>query len=106
MSEVVRMGVVGAGTIALRGILPHLSQADVQDRVRLAAVCDPVPRRAEAAAAKYGVERAFTTFEELLADGDVDAVTVASPISLHYEQGKQAITAGKHVHFNKTMTTT
>ena len=106
MSEVVRMGVVGAGTISLRGILPHLSQEDVQDRVRLAAVCDPVPGRAEAAAAKFGVEHAFTTLEELLAEGNVDAVTMASPIGLHYEQGKQALEAGKHVHFNKTMTTT
>nr|PZN20752.1 MAG: gfo/Idh/MocA family oxidoreductase [Chloroflexota bacterium] len=106
MADVVRMGVVGAGAIAQRGILPHLSQPDVQDRVRLAAVCDPVPGRAEAAAAKYGVERHFLTFEELLEKGDVDAVTICSPIGLHYEQGKLALEAGKHIHFNKTMTTT
>ena len=106
MPDVVRMGVVGAGTIALRGILPHLSQEDVQDRVRLQAVCDPVPGRAEAAAAKFGVEHAFTDYAEMLERGDVDAVTIASPIGLHYEHGKQALDAGKHVHFNKTMTTT
>jgi predicted dehydrogenase len=100
------MGVVGAGAIAQRGILPHLSQDDVQDRVRLAAVCDPVPGRAEAAAEKYGVARAFLTYEELLAHGDVDVVSIASPIGLHYEQGKLALEAGKHLHFNKTMTTT
>src|SRR5579859_455948 len=99
------MGVVGAGSIAVRGILPHLSQADVQDRVRLAAVCDPVPGRAEAAKAKFGVERAFVDYVDLLAHGDVDAVTIASPIGLHYEQGRQALEAGKHIHFNKTMTT-
>ncbi len=29
-----------------------------------------------------------------------------SPIGLHFEQGMQAIQAGKHIHFNKTMTTT
>ena len=86
--EQVRIGVVGAGAIAVRGILPHLSQADVQDRVRLQAVCDPVPGRAEAAAERFGVERAFADYEELLADGDVDAVTIASPIGLHYEQGQ------------------
>ena len=38
MADIVRMGVVGTGAIALRGILPHLSQADVQNRVRLQAV--------------------------------------------------------------------
>jgi predicted dehydrogenase len=106
MPDVVRVGVVGAGSIAVRGILPHLSQDDLKDRVSLAAVCDPVPGRAEAAAAKFGVEQAFLTYEDLLAKGEVDAVSIASPIGLHYEQGRQALAAGKHIHFNKTMTTT
>jgi predicted dehydrogenase len=99
------MGIVGAGAIGIRGALMHLSQDDVQDRVRLAAVCDPVPGRAEAAAKKYGVEAAYLTYEEVLADPNVDAVTLCSPIGLHYEQGLMAIEAGKHIHFNKTMTT-
>jgi predicted dehydrogenase len=106
MGEPLRIGVVGAGSISVRGLLPHLSQADVQDRVRLAAVCDPVPGRAEAAKERFGIARAFTDYAALLAHGDVDAVTIASPIGLHYEQGRQALAAGKHVHFNKTMTTT
>src|SRR5947209_12068293 len=106
MAGPLRLGVVGAGSIAVRGLLPHLSQADVQDRVRLAAVCDPVQGRAEAAAERFGVERAFTDYGELLAHGEVDAVTIASPIGLHYEQGRQALLAGKHIHFNKTMPTT
>lgn len=106
MSEIVRMGVVGAGSIAIRGIMPHLSQDDLQDRVHLAAVCDPVPGRADAARARFGIDRAFTDYADLLARGDVDAVTIASPIGLHYQQGRQALEAGKHIHFNKTMTTT
>ncbi len=106
MPDVVRMGVVGCGSIAVRGILPHLAMEDVQDRVRIEAVCDPVPGRAEAAAERFGAERAFLSLEELLDHGNVDAVSIASPIGLHYEQGKKALQAGKHVHFNKTMTTT
>ena len=106
MADVVRLGVVGAGSIAVRGILPHLSQADVQDRVRLQAVCDPAPGRAEAAAERFGIVHAFADLDRLLADGEVDAVSIASPIGLHYEQGRKALEAGKHVHFNKTMTTT
>jgi predicted dehydrogenase len=106
MSEFVRMGVVGCGSIAIRGILPHLSQPDLADRVRLAAVCDPAPGRAEAAAREFGVPRFFETCEDLLEHGEVDAVSIASPIGLHYEQGMMALNAGKHIHFNKTMTTT
>jgi len=106
MAKCVQVGVVGAGTIALRGILPHLSQPDLKERVRLKAICDPVPGRAEAAARKFGVERWFLEYEELLALDEVDAVIIASPIGLHYAQGKQALEAGKHVYFNKTMTTT
>lgn len=106
MSDPIGMGVVGAGAIGIRCALSHLSQDDVQDRVRLAAVCDPVPGRAEAAAAKFGVAASYLTFEELLGDPAVDAVTLCSPIGLHYVQGMAAIAAGKHVHFNKTMATT
>ncbi len=106
MADAVRMGVVGAGAISQRGILPHLSQDDVRGRVVLQAVCDPVPGRAEASAEKFGIVHAFTEYDDLLANGDVDAVTIASPIGLHFAQGKQALEAGKHIHFNKTMTTT
>ena len=105
MSDVVGMGVVGAGAIGLRCALSHLSLPDVQDRVRLAAVCDPAPGRAEAAAGKFGVPAWYEEYEPLLADPNVDAVTLCSPIGLHYEQGMAAIEAGKHVHFNKTMAT-
>lgn len=104
--EKVGIGVVGAGAIGIRGALMHLSQEDVQDRVRLAAVCDPVPGRAQAAAEKYGVAAHYPSFEELLADPHVDMITLCSPIGLHFEQGMRAIAAGKHIHFNKTMTTT
>ncbi len=102
----VGIGVVGAGSIGIRAALPHLSIDDVQDRVRLVAVCDPVPGRATAAAEKFGVTRAYERYEDLLADEEVDAVTIGSPIGLHFEQGMLAARAGKHLHFNKTMAVT
>ena len=106
MTGPIGMGVVGAGSIGIRAALQHLCLPDVQDRVTLAAVCDPVPGRAQAAREKFGVKRAYENYEDLLADPNVHAVTLGSPIGLHYEQGMQAIAAGKHIHFNKTMTTT
>jgi len=106
MNNIVRVGIVGAGSVSVRGIIPHLSQEDVQDKVRITAVCDPFPGRAQAAAEKFNIPAAYESYEELLESGNVDAVTLASPIGMHYEQGKLAIEHGVHVHFNKTMTTT
>ena len=70
----------------------------------MTAVCDPVEGRAARAAEEFGIPHGFTAYADLLRE--VDAVTIASPIGLHYEQGRQALEAGKHVHFNKTMATT
>jgi predicted dehydrogenase len=100
------MGVVGAGSVAQRGILPHLNMDDVKSRVVLHAVCDPAPGRADAAAEKFSIPHAFTDYTAFLAASDVDIISLATPIGMHYAQGKAAILAGKHVHFNKSMTTT
>jgi predicted dehydrogenase len=98
--------VLGTGSISIRGILPHCTMPDVQDRLQVTAVCDTVPGRARAAAERFGVPQAFESYEALLREGDCDAISIATPIGLHYEQGKAAIEAGWHCHFNKTMTTT
>lgn len=100
-----RLGVVGAGALGLR-VLAHLALPDVQGAVRVTHVCDPAEGRAEAAAGRFGVARWSRSLERLLEDPAVDAVTIASPIPLHHEQGMAAIRAAKHVHFNKTMALT
>ncbi len=106
MKDIVRLGIVGTGSIALRGLLPHLTMEDVKDRVRIVSLCDPVFSRAEAAAAKFGVHAAYPDMQSMLDAGGLDAVSIASPIGYHYEQGVMAVDAGLHVHFNKSMTTT
>lgn len=105
MAQPLGIGILGAGSISIRGLLPHLTMEDVQDRVRVTAVCDNVPGRAQAAAERFGVPAAYDEYEPMLADPKVDAVAIATPIGLHYEQGVAAVEAGKHVYFNKTMTT-
>ena len=105
-AEPLGIGVVGVGALALRGILPHLAQDDVANAVRVVALCDPVEERVGAAAAEFDVPRAYTSIDEMLADTGVDAVTVASPIGLHFEHVRAALQAGKHVHVNKTLCTT
>jgi predicted dehydrogenase len=106
MSQSVGIGIIGCGSIGIRGALDHFVLEDMKGIAHVAACCDPVDGRAEAAAAKYGVPKAYRTEDEVFADPSVDAVIICSPIGLHYEQGVKAIEAGKHIHFNKTMTVT
>jgi predicted dehydrogenase len=101
-----RVGVVGVGALALRGILPHLTQLDVSDRLIVSALCDPVEERARGAAERFGVPRVFTSLEDMRGSGEVDAVTIASPIGLHFDHCRLALEAGLHVHVNKTLSTT
>ena len=67
----------------------------------LAAVVDPDPAAAEAAAASYGVRAA--SFEDLLADPAIDGVSIASPAGMHHAQAKAALEAGKHVFVEKPL---
>jgi len=106
MDEPLRLGIVGVGALTLRAILPHMTQPDITARVVVTAICDPVLERAAAAADRFGIPTAVADIDDLLKRGDVDLVTIVSPIGLHAEHALKAVEAGKHVHVNKTMTTT
>ncbi len=82
-----------------------LSTADIH-RAHLAAVTETSPvvavasrARAKAAAfaREHGIERIHGSYEELLADPELDAVVIALPNALHHEWTMRALAAGKHV---------
>jgi predicted dehydrogenase len=106
MNTTLRAGLVGCGSLALRGPLPHLSLPDAQQKIRLAAVVDAVAERAQAAAERFGVPAWFTTTEEMLDKVDLDLVLVLTPIPYHFANAMAAIAKGKHVYVQKAMTTT
>jgi predicted dehydrogenase len=64
-------------------------------------LCDLSPDLLESAARAHPQARTTADFEELLADQDVDAVVIATPVVTHYELAKQALSAGKHVFVEK-----
>jgi predicted dehydrogenase len=106
MSKTLNAALVGCGSVSQRGVLPHLACADAKTRVNLVAVVDAVPERAEQSAAKFGVPSWFTDTADMLAKTDVDMVLVITPIQYHFENAMIAITAGKHVYVQKSMTAT
>jgi xylose dehydrogenase (NAD/NADP) len=71
--------------------------------VEIVAVGSRDRARAEAYAREHGIERAHGSYEELLADPDVDAVYVALPNALHVEWSIRALEAGKHVLSEKPL---
>ena len=57
--------------------------------------------RAQAFASEWGFEKAYGSYEEMLADPEVELIYVATPHSHHYEHAKMCLNAGKHVLLEK-----
>jgi predicted dehydrogenase len=84
MQQPLKAGLVGCGSVAQRGVLPHLNLADAREKVQLAAVVDTVPERAQQTAERYNIPAWFTSVEEMLAGADVDLALVVTPIRYHF----------------------
>ena len=97
----VRMGMIGVGK---RGNA-HLKRFVERSDFAIKAVCDiDAPARdAAQSTAQSDNPRSFGSYEELLAEGDVDAVLIATPCYLHAEMSAAALEAGKHVYCEKPL---
>lgn len=71
--------------------------------VRVAGVLGSSPDKSRQMAERFDVPRAYASFDELLADADVQAVHLATPNRLHFEQASRALRAGKHVMCEKPL---
>jgi predicted dehydrogenase len=87
-------------------VLPHLSQPDAREKVKLVAVADAVGERARQTAERYGVPAYFSDIGAMLAGAELDLVLVITPIADHYRSALAAIEAGIHVYVQKAMTVT
>jgi D-xylose 1-dehydrogenase (NADP+, D-xylono-1,5-lactone-forming) len=80
-----------------------LPGAEASPDVDLVAVASRDAGRAEAYALERGIGRAYGSYEDLLADPDVEAVYISLPNSMHVEWSVRALEAGKHVLCEKPL---
>ncbi len=95
----IKIAVLGAGHL---GSI-HTRLWKTADNATLVGIYEPNPEQAKKVSEENGV-KVFATLEEAFAS--VDAVTIASPTSFHYELAVQAINAGKHCFIEKPITAT
>lgn len=99
MERKVRWGILATGGIA------HSFVKDlVQHGHIVAAVGSRSMENAQKFADEYGIKTAYGSYEDLVADPNVDAIYVATPHPMHAENAKLALNAGKHVLIEKAIT--
>jgi len=101
--EPVSWGVLSTADIGLKKVIPAMQQGDL---TRVDAISSRSSDRARAAADALGIPRAYESYEELLADPEIEAVYIPLPNNLHPEWTLAAAQAGKHVLCEKPLAMT
>jgi predicted dehydrogenase len=99
----VRWGVLGVANIAMRKVIPAMQRGDWSEIVGIAS---RDLGKAKQAAAELGIPKAYGSYEELLADADVEAIYNPLPNHLHVPLSIKAAEAGKHVLCEKPISLT
>jgi len=90
----VRWGVLSTANIGLEKVLPAMQRGEY---CAITAIASRSLEKAQAAAARLGIPKAYGSYEELLADPDVDAIYNPMPNHLHVPWSIKTLQAGKHV---------
>jgi D-xylose 1-dehydrogenase (NADP+, D-xylono-1,5-lactone-forming) len=99
LTEPVRWGILSTANIN-RKVIPG---AHASPDVELLAVASRERARAEEYAREWQIPRAYGSYDELLADTEIDAVYISLPNTLHCEWSIRALEAGKHVLCEKPL---
>lgn len=102
MNADIRWGIVGPGRIAEKVVRDFA----VVEGARPVAVASRSLERAEAFAVRHGLERAYGSYAEIVADPDVDVLYLATPHPQHHAVALAALDAGKALLVEKAFTAT
>src|ERR1700687_4295128 len=92
--EKVKWGVLRAASIATKKVIPGMQKGEWSE---ITAIASRDLKRAEDAARKLGIPKAYGSYEELLADQGIEAIYDPLPNHLHVPWSIRALQAGKHV---------
>ena len=92
--EEIKIGIVGA--CGRGGSFLGVCQA--MEGVRVQAICDTREEKLLERQKEFGVEEAYSDYEEMLAQSKLDAVVVGTPMHLHIPQSLRALRKGLHVY--------
>lgn len=93
-AEKIRWGVLGVAAIATKKVIPGMQKCE---RAEVMAIASRDIGRAEDAAQRLGIAKAYGSYEELLEDAEIDAIYNPLPNHLHVPWTAKAADAGKHV---------
>ncbi len=94
MNQKVRWGVLGAAQIGIKKVIPAMQKGAWSE---VTAIASRDLTKARRAAEQLGIPRAYGSYEELLADPEIDAIYNPLPNHLHVPWSIRAAEAGKHV---------
>lgn len=89
-----KWGVLGAAKIAIEKVIPAMADSDTY---QVYGIASRQEKKADEAAQKLGIPKAYGSYEELIADPDIDIIYNPLPNHLHTEWTIKCIEAGKHV---------
>lgn len=100
MRNPIRVGVVGVDY----GSRVHIPSLLSEDNYEVVSLCSRNLSKVKATAAKFGISKISTNYQDFLEDPSIDMVVLATPAHLHYPMAKNALLAQKHVLCEKPFT--